>query len=329
MMQNYKEASKSFEKLAAAGREESMKEGGLYWKSVMLMQSGDSLAARNTLKSLINRNPFHYYAFRAKERLGLSDTSSVPAILNSDSIFFSSDSLPEDKDLVRIMRIGEIIGYRYGEDLLNDYRKSAKGRKLDVQSLWNAYHRIGAYRGAFRLAIQLREKERRKNAGRYDPSLLRHTHPPFYNALIRRHAVGLGVPPGLVTALIRRESAFEVDVRSSAGALGLMQIMPVTGKALGKELGTIAITPAHLTQSQWNIRLGIRYLRKQIDMFDGVLPAAVAAYNAGPDAVKRWILLFGTDDEECFIESIEFTETRNYVKRVLSDFWIYRQLYGM
>ncbi|MCL5019367.1 MAG: lytic transglycosylase domain-containing protein [Patescibacteria group bacterium] len=144
-----------------------------------------------------------------------------------------------------------------------------------------------------------------------------------------KNAQEANVSPALVFALIRRESSFDEDIRSSAGALGLMQLMLKTSKRLGKEIGLADVTNAHLIQPQWNIVLGVQYLRRQIDDFQSNLPAAIAAYNAGPEVVKRWLSYFSTDDSDVFIEAIEYTETRNYVKRVLSDYWMYKQLYRL
>lgn len=138
----------------------------------------------------------------------------------------------------------------------------------------------------------------------------------------------------IIFAITRQESQFDPIARSPAGALGLMQLMPATAKQIAKKVG-IKILDADLTRKQaLNIRLGSRFLADLISGFDGSYVLAIAAYNAGPGNVRKWLktngdlIGNGTADPIDWIESIPFEETRNYVQRVLEGVQVYRWRLG-
>jgi soluble lytic murein transglycosylase len=144
-------------------------------------------------------------------------------------------------------------------------------------------------------------------------------------------------PPGphraLALALMRQESNFDTGAVSPVGARGLMQLMPATARATARKLG-LTHTDAKLTaEPAYNMALGTAYLADQIETFDGAVPLALAAYNAGPHRVRQWLseagdpripLSQGGADPIDWIERIPFSETRNYVQRVTESIAIYR-----
>ena len=115
--------------------------------------------------------------------------------------------------------------------------------------------------------------------------------------------------------MMRQESRFITDIRSSAGAVGLMQLMPATARQMGKELG-ISVPRWKLIQGELNIKLGVKYLNHVLSRFDNNLVLAAAAYNAGPSRVNKWIA-DAPRDADVWVETIPFDETRDYVKAVL------------
>jgi soluble lytic murein transglycosylase len=136
--------------------------------------------------------------------------------------------------------------------------------------------------------------------------------------LVVTHASAIGLDPGLVFGLIRQESRFVTDARSHVGASGLMQVMPPTAKWTANRIGLKTFRPQDINDQQTNVRIGTAYLKMVIDDFDGSLPLAVAAYNAGPSRSRSWRngpILPG----DIWVENIPFEETRDYVKRVLSN----------
>lgn len=135
-----------------------------------------------------------------------------------------------------------------------------------------------------------------------------------------------------VLGLIRQESAFNSDAVSQAGARGLMQLMPATAKEVARGLG-LPYNPRRLTgDPQYNLALGRSYLNQQIGRFDGSLVMALAAYNAGPGSVRRWLETYGDPrqsdptDLVDWIERIPYGETRNYVQRVIEGITVYTQI---
>jgi soluble lytic murein transglycosylase len=132
--------------------------------------------------------------------------------------------------------------------------------------------------------------------------------------------------PYLVTALIREESAFAPTAVSRAGARGLMQLMPRTAARVAQEIALP--DPVDLDAPGPNIALGTRYLAGLHEQFGGDLILTLAAYNAGPHAVQRWLTDGSTQDPEIFVEQIPYRETREYVKRVLGSYDRYRSLYA-
>ena len=158
---------------------------------------------------------------------------------------------------------------------------------------------------------------------------LAYTHPASLKPLVGEHAGTNGVDTPWVLALTRSESLFQSDVRSGAGALGLMQIMPATGRGLAKQLATGWRGNAMLLEPDINIRFGVSYLTGLMQRFGGNQLLATAAYNAGPNQVERWRPAAGQTDPVLWAETIPFKETRGYVQKVMHAAVLYqRQLAG-
>jgi soluble lytic murein transglycosylase len=145
---------------------------------------------------------------------------------------------------------------------------------------------------------------------------------------VRQHATARALDPYLVLALIREESAFAPHALSRTGARGLMQLMPQTADLTAREHKLPLVPPLILEVPEVNIQIGVNHLADLMGDFGGNLSLAVAAYNAGKQAVQRWMQRYGFTDEVEFTEDIPFTETRMYVKRVLGSYDRYQTLYG-
>lgn len=130
-----------------------------------------------------------------------------------------------------------------------------------------------------------------------------------------------GIDPQLVLQVMRQESGFSTTVVSRAGAVGLLQLMPGTAQSLARQLAWDDFHAGMLFRPLPNIRLGMWYLRTLFDHYQGALPHVLASYNAGEGAVDRWRRRRADHDWDEFIETIPFTETRNYVKRILMMYW--------
>jgi soluble lytic murein transglycosylase len=140
---------------------------------------------------------------------------------------------------------------------------------------------------------------------------------PLRETVVRR-AGEIRLDPAYVYGLIRQESRFVMDARSHVGASGLMQVMPATAKWTAKKIGLTSFTPDQITDREVNVAIGTGYLKLVLDDFEGSMPMATAAYNAGPSRPRNWrngpVL-----DAAIWAENIPFLETRDYVKKVLSN----------
>ena len=148
---------------------------------------------------------------------------------------------------------------------------------------------------------------------------------PFRPEVLAR-TKDIGLDPAYVYGLIRQESRFIMDARSGVGASGLMQVMPATAKWTAKKIG-MDYSPSLLTDRDANIKLGTGYLKLVLEDFDGSQPLAAAAYNAGPGRSRRW-RDGPTIEAAIWAENIPFAETRDYVKKVLSNATVYAAVLG-
>jgi soluble lytic murein transglycosylase len=156
--------------------------------------------------------------------------------------------------------------------------------------------------------------------------LLKVIFPIGYWDLIRKHAAQQNLDPYVVAALVAQESTFVPDIRSSANAVGLMQLLPSTARQYARALN-MKYSPKLLTNPEANIRIGTAYLADKLRQF-GELHLVLASYNAGERAVRRWIAERPTVALDEFIDDIPFPETQNYVKKILGTADDYRRLYG-
>jgi soluble lytic murein transglycosylase len=152
------------------------------------------------------------------------------------------------------------------------------------------------------------------------------TRPRAYEWLAVPAAKRYGLDPNLLLAVMRVESAYQKHIVSYAGAVGLMQIMPRTGRLIALALGHDDFTPADLLDPSLNLEFAAWYLSSLIRRFDGHLPLAIAAYNGGPHNVRRWIQESAKDAPlDVLLERIPFTQTHRYVRKVLVHYEAYRQ----
>lgn len=148
---------------------------------------------------------------------------------------------------------------------------------------------------------------------------------------IREKAEALNLDPYLVAGLIRQESEFNPEARSRSNAFGLMQLLPSTAKRMAKQMSTgraRAFRLASLTTPEYNVAYGTFYLRQLLNQFNGSLEQTLAGYNAGENRVIQWLQDGNFQEPAEFVESIPFTETREYVQAVLRNAALYRKLYA-
>jgi soluble lytic murein transglycosylase len=253
-----------------------------------------------------------------------SDRSFYGYLINMHS---SSDTSAKRAELARPSRPGGEVYDRIDSLALLGMREEAvneiivllnrKKDKNDFFYLCNKAMELNEYRKV----ISLTEKAA-------DTALLPYSFPLGFSDIIEESAGLRHVDKYLVAAVIREESRFDPDIVSWAGAVGLMQIMPATAYRLKKDLELQLGDQSEIHDVKKNIILGTYYLSTLINDFKQI-PFAIVAYNAGENALKKWMTEYSYDDIIEFIENIPYKETRFYVKKVLRSYWQYRAINGL
>ncbi|WP_374027437.1 transglycosylase SLT domain-containing protein [Bdellovibrio bacteriovorus] len=249
----------------------------------------------------------------------------VPDASGEKVTTFSNPALMKRFERARDMMIlGENEWARW--DLYDIERKTSNREYL--RTLMSEYNTAGHYNRSSYIA-QINFGGQRAAHGvegiRY---LWEFAYPRAYSEHVEKYTKKFAVPEELVWGIMRAETHYRRDAISPVGALGLMQVMPFTGHKVATLLGEKEFKAPLLLQPETSVKIGSRYLKRLMDRFENTIPLVAAGYNAGPHRVKNWLSSFGNLETDEFIEHIPFLETRNYVKRVVSNAYIYSQLYG-
>jgi soluble lytic murein transglycosylase len=271
-----------------------------YWRAIGEIESGQVLNSIADLESL--RLERSFYGFLAADKLGL------PYVLDHAHLTADEPTLTVLEERPEVIRAREL--FYVGQDGRGRSEWDTVVRNLsDVEKMQAAIlaHRWGWHSRAISAAASL---------GEYDDLAIRYPLP--YQETFEAFSSLASISSTWAYGIARSESLFMRDVRSSAGAIGLMQLMPSTGRHVAKAIKLPYSGLATLTDPESNIRLGTTYLGQMAERYGGNYVLATAAYNAGPHRVDRWLPEDGTIDARIWIENIPFNETRKYVKRVLA-----------
>ena len=196
-----------------------------------------------------------------------------------------------------------------------------------LRALIFAYKKIGAYHRSSYISQVYFSKEREKYGYKGRPELWSFSYPEAYKQYVEKISNDFQVPKEFIWGIMKAESNYKKDIQSAVGAKGLMQLMPFTAKKVAEMLQLKGFEVEKLILPKINILLGTRYLKRLGSEFHS-LPLMAASYNAGPHRVKLWTRHFGRLDRDEFIEHIPYSETRNYVKKVMRYYGIYNEIYG-
>jgi soluble lytic murein transglycosylase len=316
-------AAQIFERTARLRTASGFTPGLLYWAARSHQQLGEAAAARQLFDEVVQRFKHSYYGLQASLALGGAARPAHPrhVLRAGDSQADAPIPEPHRTRLRELVLIHEFVeARRVIEDLNPTPLVTATVAWLE----W----RGGRYRQGL-AAMKAAYPEHVGVAGDDLPRLVWEIIYPLAHAEhVKAQAAKRNLDPALVAALIRQESTFDTNAVSRAGARGLMQIMPATGRRLARSSG-LRYRRSLLHDPQANITMGTLYLRQMLDRFGGRVEQALAAYNAGPHRVDAWTVGRSGLSAEEFIESIPFTETRSYVKTVLSAREQYRRIYAL
>lgn len=318
--EDYPKAAKIFTDFRARYPPGDVHDQATYWAALSLIRSGNTATGNQLLRELRRTSPLSYYGIRAADVIGgdlLDGGLAEPPTTNAEA------RQKVNAGMVRWELLREV-----GWDEAAAFELYALKQRFasDKAALYEIAEELNR-QGAPYLAIGAGREILTRN-GTWDRRLLRIMYPMPYEKLIKREARARGLDPYLVAALIRQESRFNRKAISGAGAVGLMQVMPATGKQLRRKTGVGKVTQKKLTEPEINVKLGTKFLADLMGMYGSRIDAVLVAYNAGPSRAYRWRGFPEYRAGDLFVERIPFDETREYVKVVMSNAAIYRALYN-
>jgi soluble lytic murein transglycosylase len=304
----------------------------LYWLARSEEHLGQMELASQHFHQISQDYPLTYYGQLAQSKLGPDGRN-----LQSWVVFSSSDSrgigipakLQQD---IHYQKIKALQSAQLSNEAVKELEQVYVRHGSDAEvfpQLVSLAEVIGAYDIGIRLSIRHFGQTLRIGQLPASSPAWSGAFPMGYQAIIQSFTPK-HVDPFLVAGLIREESLYSARVISRVGAVGLMQLMPATAKHVAQQLSLSdsKYEPDQLYQPKHNIQLGTHYLGQLLDEYQGNLIYSVAAYNAGPQAVQRWMAKNGHRPPDEFVELIGYRETRGYVKRVVGSYRIYRTLFG-
>jgi len=329
------EAKQGFENQIALYPNSAEAPAALYWRGRLAEEDGDLAMARAFYEKISERYRNYYYGALARDRVSkLKDDGArvhyalldhVPPIQGDVSA--EADDVPTDNLRVQKAHLLENGG------LLDFAARELRGAAEEDKGNWLAPEIARMYEdaGRYDLAIEALKKAAPNyfaiDLPRLPRSYWEALFPKAYWNDLKRFATSNSLDPYLVASLIRQESEFNPAAVSHKDALGLMQLLPKVGKNVAKEEKLRHFSATQLLTPSVNLQLGTKYFRSMVDKF-GSFEYALAAYNAGSDRVQDWLGAGKYRDPQEFVESIPFTETREYVEAILRNANVYRQLYG-
>lgn len=313
--------------LQRARPKSSLVPGTLYWTARSMGRKGDTEGERRALERVVNAYPTSGYAWFAAERLGvrhparpLAERPAWPSHLASR---------PEIERAETLLAVGLLEPARI--ELVSMASSIPKSDRSGRLALAWALIEAGAYRDGQRLARPYCTAPWRDG----DPVAQQACYPRPAASVVQATATRFKVPTLVPYGIMTTESALDPSVVSRAGARGLMQLMPKEAEGLHRDLyDARPYHPDLLFNAPYNASLGVAELGTKQGMLGDVLDgpdivAAIAAYNGGEAAVKRWVDGLGGQPEfDVFAEQIGYTETRRYVRKVLGTVMVYRHVYG-
>jgi soluble lytic murein transglycosylase len=326
----YNEAERMFDEQIHSFPGTAETVSAIYWRGRLYeTQDHKPAEAAANYRTIVRVYQHFFYAQMARQRLaalGTTEPAPTPDLdgIEPPALPNLAESFPEDSPHLAKARLLANAG-------LNDYIPREIAADPDSAS-WSALAEAQIYASYGEAYRALRALKRAlpgaatASIGSIPLAYWRILFPEPYWTTIKVESAKNNLDPYLVASLIRQESEFNPSVISYANAYGLMQLLPSVGKSLAREEGISHFETFHLLDPETNIRLGTRYLREMLDKFGGVQEYALAAYNAGDSRVTDWQAAGPYNGIDEFVESIPFSQTREYVQAILRNIEIYRAI---
>ena len=329
------EAEKAFEDQIALYPSSAEVPAALYWRARLAEEDGEAAKARAFYQKISDRFRNYYYGDLARRRLAKLEVAGeaehyalldrIPPI--GEDAHVVADPAPSDNLRVQkaeLLENGALVDFAIQE--LEAAADEDKGNWITDETA-KLYQDAGRYDMALRTLKRAAPNYFAVDFSSLPRSYWEFLFPRPYWEDLRRFSSANALDPYLVASLIRQESEFNPNAVSRKNAVGLMQLLPKVGRGMAHQVKLRHFASSQLFTPAVNLQLGTRYFRMLVDKF-GSFEYALAAYNAGSDRVQDWLNQGPYRDPQEFVESIPFTETREYVQAILRNAQVYRQLYG-
>ncbi len=276
-----------------------------YWRARIMEENGNAEGALDIFASLAQERS--YYGFLAADRVGAPYSMKHREVMVSEQEVEAMLARPDIRVAQELFNVGQIVAARRQWYWLIRHMNNRELQAAAVVAKKWGWHD----RALFTV----------NKSNHHDDLDLR--FPVLYRDKVEFNARRSGVDPGWIYGIMRQESAFVSDARSGAGALGLMQLMPRTGRATARSLRLNIRSRRAIMNVDNNLRLGVHHLRTVLRRHKGNQVVATAAYNAGSHRINRWLPQKENMPADIWVDTIPFNETRNYVKNVMGFTAIY------
>jgi soluble lytic murein transglycosylase len=316
---NYPDAARIFDEYRQAFTTNRARAQAGYWAARAYASAGQKDLALQRLREVRQLDPISYYGMRAADRLGLPFlSSSLPASPAPVALPENMTAALQRIDVLDAVNMEDAAKYE-----MSRLRQSAAGHIDQQYALAEALNaRTHTDEG-----IAIGREIQRASGNVWNTRLLKIVYPLPYSEIISAESTGNRINPYLTAGLIRQESMFEADAISPVGAVGLMQVMPGTGKRLASTMRVRGFDKRMLENPEVNAALGTTFVADLMKQNNRRVALVLAAYNAGPARLARWQQFPEFGDDETFTERIPFNETRDYVRIVQQNARMYSALY--
>ncbi len=326
--QQFKRARQYWQSVAGRTKDEDFRTRLLYWIAKTYLADGQLNRYWQTLVSITDEPFRNYYTLKAY----LIVRNHPQHHTRTDSLIWSvpfeqvSTVSQYFERFQRFWTIHQIFGEPYSRWELRRLRRNGPMKWQYFYALGELAEKAGWYHIAFAIYRDVFHsffKDKHWETWRF---LLKKLYPFYYQEAVEAAAQRWDLPPAIIWAVMKKESSFQPDAVSYANAHGLMQLIPATARQVSNWLNRPLQSVAQLYEPHTNILLGSYYLHRLRRQFKGNWYSVLAAYNAGPHRVKRWRRGYAREDDDLFMETIEFEQTRRYVRVVMRYYWTYALL---
>jgi len=351
---DYGSAKSTFSSYAYSYRGTSLEEKGLFWQAKCCQKLGDNNLASELYQKIINLNYYSYYTFAAVEMLEqmgiqaqvkginnelnpenpsiketIPDIYSILAGENDDSRTIT-ESNGETGGSNHINKAIELLKLEFFNSASLEIEASSneiEENPIKILEIATLYLKSRSYSNSINIIGKNLKKLKSELDETHTDYLYYLYYPYAYKEQVQKYSSYYNIDPLFTLAVIRQESNFRSDAVSYAGAQGLMQIMPSTGEGIARQIGMSDFDINMLIDPEVNVKMGTFYLRQQLDNFGQNKFYCLGAYNGGPGRMSGWVSSRGNMDIDEFIESISYEQSREYIKKVMGNYYFYQILY--